>query len=110
MSCVRPDDLGSKSHDMCVGYRARDAAAREKAAAAESKEKEEELQATTSRLQKQIDKAVAERNSAEGRSQRSAASLMKVKADLAALEIKMQVMHLLPVVRPSTSVFSALCF
>ncbi len=110
MSCVRPDDLGSKSHDMCVVYRARDAAAREKAAAAESKEKEEELQATTSRLQKQIDKAVAERNSAEGRSQRSAASLLKVKADLAALEIKMQVMHLLPVVRPSTSVFSALCF
>ncbi|DBA70472.1 TPA: hypothetical protein ACH3X2_011877 [Trebouxia sp. C0005] len=70
--------------------RARDAAAREKAAAAESKEKEEELQASTSRLQKQIDKAVAERNSAEGRSQRSAASLLKVKADLAALEIKMQ--------------------
>ncbi|KAL0023049.1 hypothetical protein WJX79_004846 [Trebouxia sp. C0005] len=69
--------------------RARDAAAREKAAAAESKEKEEELQASTSRLQKQIDKAVAERNSAEGRSQRSAASLLKVKADLAALEIKM---------------------
>jgi len=84
-------------------YRARDAAAREKAAAAESKEKQEEMQASTSRLQKQIDKAVAERNSAEGRSQRSAASLLKVKADLAALEIKMQVMHLLPVVSTSTT-------
>lgn len=88
---------------MYVVYRARDTAAREKAAAAESKEKEEELQASSSRLQKQIDKAVAERNSAEGRSQRSAASLLKVKADLAALEIKMQVMHLLLVIRTSTT-------
>lgn len=44
-----------------------------------------------SKLQKQVDKAVAERNAAEGRSQRSAASLLKVKADLAALEIKFQV-------------------
>ena len=95
--------LGIKSYDMCVVYRARDAAAREKAAAAESKEKEEELQASTSRLQKQIDKAVAERNSAEGRSQRSAASLLKVKADLAALEIKMQVMHLTLLLNVSTS-------
>ena len=88
---------------MYVVYRARDTAAREKAAAAESKEKEEELQASSSRLQKQIDKAVAERNSAEGRGQRSAASLLKVKADLAALEIKMQVMHLLLVIRTSTT-------
>ena len=99
----RPNDWGSKRHDMYVVYRARDTAAREKAAAAESKEKEEELQASSSRLQKQIDKAVAERNSAEGRSQRSAASLLKVKADLAALEIKMQVMHLLLVIRTSTT-------
>lgn len=95
---------------MCVVYRARDAAAKEKAAAAESKEKEEELQASSSRLQKQIDKAVAERNSAEGRSQRSAASLLKVKADLAALEIKMQVMHLLLAIRLSTSSCSAPVF
>lgn len=35
--------------------------------------------------------AVAERNSAEGRAQRSAAAQMKVKADLAQLEIKLQV-------------------
>ena len=37
--------------------------------------------------------AVAERNSAEGRAQRSAAAQMKVKADLAQLEIKLQVRH-----------------
>lgn len=38
--------------------------------------------------------AVAERNSAEGRAQRSAAAQMKVKADLAQLEIKLQVLRL----------------
>ena len=53
------------------------------------------MQANISKLQKQIDKAVAERNAAEGRSQRNAASLLKVKADLAALEIKLQVLNVL---------------
>lgn len=73
--------------------RTREVAAKEKAAAAEAKDSGEDLQANIGKLQKQVDKAVAERNAAEGRSQRSAASLLKVKADLAALEIKFQVSH-----------------
>lgn len=79
--------------------RAREASARDKGAAAEAKDKEEEMQGNTSKLQKQIDKAIAERNSAEGRSQRSAASLLKVKADLASLEIKLQVWAAFPLVQ-----------
>ena len=75
--------------------RARDAVAKEKALAAEAKVQEEEMQANMSKLQKQIDKATAERNAAEGRSQRSASSLAKSRADLSALEIKFQVHSLL---------------
>ena len=85
---------------MCVCVcRAREASARDKGAAAEAKDKEEEMQGNTSKLHKQIDKAIAERNSAEGRSQRSAASLLKVKADLASLEIKLQVWAAGPLVQ-----------
>ena len=85
---------------MCVCVcRAREASARDKGAAAEAKDKEEEMQGNTSKLHKQIDKAIAERNSAEGRSQRSAASLLKVKADLASLEIKLQVWAACPLVQ-----------
>lgn len=79
-----------------IDFRTRDLAAKDKAAAAKAKDSEDDMQASISKLQKQVDKAVAERNAAEGRSQRSAASLLKVKADLAALEIKFQVCHTLP--------------
>ena len=77
-------------------FRTRELAAKDKAAAAKAKDSEDDLQASISKLQKQVDKAVAERNAAEGRSQRSAASLLKVKAELAALEIKFKVWHTLP--------------
>ena len=77
-------------------FRTRELAAKGKAAAAKAKDSEDDLQASISKLQKQVDKAVAERNAAEGRSQRSAASLLKVKAELAALEIKFKVWHMLP--------------
>ena len=71
--------------------RARDAVAKEKAQATEAKGQEEEMQIAAVKLQKQVEKATAERNAAEGRSQRSAAALLKIKADLASLEIKFQV-------------------
>ena len=80
--------LTCDAYDSC---RTRALAAKDKAAAAEAKDSEEDMQANIAKLQKQIEKSVAERNAAEGRSQRSAASLLKVKADLAALEIKFQV-------------------
>ena len=91
MACTKTDLYVSSAEPKACDHRARDAAAKEKAAAAEAKGMEEDMQASTSKLQKQVEKATAERNSAEGRSQRSAASLLKVKADLAAMEIKLQV-------------------
>ncbi|KAL3133043.1 hypothetical protein ABBQ38_006949 [Trebouxia sp. C0009 RCD-2024] len=95
MACMRLKDeltqARQESKDLLIdNARTREVAAKEKAAAAEAKDSGEDLQANIGKLQKQVDKAVAERNAAEGRSQRSAASLLKVKADLAALEIKFQ--------------------
>lgn len=84
--------VGQSTDWLADGYcRTRDLAAKDKAAVAAAKGGEDDMQASIAKLQKQADKAVAERNAAEGRSQRSAASLLKVKAELAALEIKFQV-------------------
>ena len=98
------DIQGSLHPATSIGLcRTRDLAAKDKAAAAEAKDSEEDMQANIAKLQKQIDKAAAERNAAEGRSQRSAASLLKVKADLAALEIKFQVrQHYLLALQPGS--------
>ena len=76
------------------------------------KEHEEEVRAGNSKLQKQVEKATAERNAAEGRSQRSAASLLKVKADLASMEIKLQVQDLYPsriMTRHAAAAVACLC-